>query len=162
MRIAGAVALAICAMLAFLVLSNPTTAAPSCGAACPSVSVSSRAPAPGAQLTVQGSGFRASHPIRIELRSTHAALATVRTNAAGWFQAAVTLPRGLSGSDAVIATDARTGARALRWLDVGGADPTSSGGYAGVALIGLAAIGLVLLAGSTLLVFAGRQQRATV
>lgn len=162
MRIAGAGVLAICAMLAFFVLSNPTTAAPSCGAACPSVAVSSGATAAGARVTVQGSGFRASHVVRIEMSSTHVALATVRTNAEGWFRTAITLPQSLTGPDALIAVDLRTGQRVQRALELGGVGPAStSAGYAGVAVIGLAAIGIVLLVGSTLLVRAGRQQRAT-
>jgi uncharacterized membrane protein len=71
------------------------------------------------------------------------------------------LPSGVTGPDALIAIDARTGQEVQRALEVGGVGASSSAGYAGVALIGLAAIGVVLLCGSTLLVLAGRRRHAT-
>lgn len=161
-RIIGVVVVAVCALLGSLLLSGPTNAAPRCGAECPSVSVQSTVPtARGIHMTLAGRGFGAAHPILLTLRSTGSQLRAVRTNAAGAFETSVTVARSEASRDAVIATDARTGEVAQQPFQLDGSPGTAtSGGYAGVALIGLAAIGAVLLTGSTLLLFAGRRRRA--
>lgn len=159
-RSAGAVAVAVCAILAFLLLTDPAAAAARCGAHCPSLSWVPGATRAGAHLTVAGRGFDALHRIRIIMGSSRAQVGAARADSAGAFRTSVTLPRRVRSTDALLAVDAATGQQARRRLG-GASRALATAGYLGVVLIGLAAIGVVLLAGSTLLIRTGRHPRAT-
>lgn len=129
-----------------------------------SVSVSTTTPAVGDNLTVAGSGFGANDTLRIALHTKVFDLGATHTDGAGAFSASVSLPDGVSGAHHIVVTDPATGQTQSIPIEIGGAagGSTSSKGdlsSTGVAVIGLAALAVVLLIGGGLAMFAGRKSK---
>lgn len=90
--------LALAAALGWLALLAPAgTAAAYPPTTCPTIAVSTTAPAVGETITVSGSNFDADATVTIQLHTTTYDLGTARTDASGAFSAKVTLPAGVTG-----------------------------------------------------------------
>ena len=90
--------LALAAALGWLALLAPAgTAAAYPPTTCPTIAVSTTAPAVGETITVSGSNFDADATVTIQLHSATYDLGTDHTDASGTFSARVTLPAGVTG-----------------------------------------------------------------
>jgi hypothetical protein len=102
MRVRAILALAVVAFGALLAvpaqsaLAYPPTT-------CPSLSVSTTNPQPGATFTISSSGMPANSNVRLELHSDPILLKTVTTDANGSFSTSVTLPDGVTGTHTIVA-----------------------------------------------------------
>jgi len=68
------------------------------------VTVSHTAPAPGAAITVTGSGYAPLSQVTITIGTAQTVLSTVMTTADGSFSTSVTIPASLAGSQTLSAT----------------------------------------------------------
>ncbi|HYO19750.1 MAG TPA: hypothetical protein VES02_13920 [Dermatophilaceae bacterium] len=173
----------IFAMMAF---AGPATAAPYVRT--PSISVSTQTPRMGAKIRLCGRGFRSHQTVKITL-DRRIFLAYLPTNSAGAFCATVKLPKRIAGGHRIWAVAYKKSASAwIRILQPGvrvagaslGTDGTASGGtstsggtttsggtstrgqlaFTGATVIGIGALGGLLLTGGGLLLLSGKRRKA--
>jgi hypothetical protein len=150
----------IIAMVAF---AGPAGAAPYTTA--PTTSVSDQTPAAGSSVTFCGSGFQAGETVAITL-DTGTEYPSVVADTSGAFCTTIVLGASLSGTHTLTATGATSGATSSTTITVAGASAnagtTTTGGLAftGAAVIGIGALGGLLLVGGAALVVAGRRRKA--
>jgi hypothetical protein len=102
MRVRAILALAVVAFGAlFAVPAQSALAYPP--TTCPSLSVSTTNPQPGATFTVSSSGMPAHSQVKLFLHSDPILLKTVETDASGSFSTSVTLPDGVTGTHTIVA-----------------------------------------------------------
>ena len=134
----------------------------------PTIAVSDTTPAQGQSLTVTGAHFTPNSSAKLTLHSTPVDLGSVSTDANGNFAAQVTIPSSTpAGAHTIEALDMATGdvtAAAITVSATSGGGGGGGGGLAGtgVAVIGVGALGVVLLAGGGLMLLAGRRRRVTI
>jgi hypothetical protein len=156
----------IIAMVAF---ATPSNAAPYTTQ--PTTSVSNQTPTAGGTVTFSGSGFLAGETITITL-DNGTTFPSVVANASGAFSTTLTLSASLSGTHTLTATGTTSGRTSSTTIQVAaasanaGAVPStgvtpSSGGLAftGAAVIGIGALGGLLLVGGAAMVLAGRRRK---
>jgi hypothetical protein len=128
------------------------------GSATKPVSVSTTTPAPGGSLTVSGTSCTPGADITISLDGT-TVLKTTTADGTGAYSVGVTIPAGTSTGSHTINVEGAgcSGVEAITVTASGG------GGLAGtgVAVIGIGALGVVLLVGGGLMLLAGRRRRVT-
>jgi hypothetical protein len=134
----------------------------------PTTSVSSETPTAGTGVTFCGQGFQANETVAITL-DTSTTLPSVKANGSGAFCTTVVLGTSLSGTHTLTATGTTSGRTSSTKINVRGvsasdAGTTSSGGLAftGAAVIGIGALGGLLLVGGSMMVLAGRRRKANV
>lgn len=149
----GSVAALIIAAVTF---AAPLSAAPYVEAA----SISLGAQAACSSVGVNGTGFAPGSSVNISLNGSD--LATATADADGNFSTTVSLPSGLSGQQTIVAAQGNVTASAGITIDCSSGAGSGGGGglpNTGVAVIGLGALGLVLLVGGAALVLAGQRRR---
>lgn len=130
------------------------------------VGVSTTNPAPGGTMNVSGSGFQPGETIGLTEHSDPYSLGTTVASSTGTFSTTVTLSPDLTGSHTIVAVGRSSGTTATVAICVGsctsagGTGTNGGGGLAstGVAVIGIGALGLVLLVGGGLMLLAGRRR----
>ena len=133
----------------------------------PTVSVSNQAPAAGSSITISGSGFTPGETVTIRLdNGTH--FPSVVANASGSFSEVLVLGVNLSGAHTITATGTTSGRTSSIKIQVGGvgasAIPNASGtglAFTGASVIGISALGGLLLVGGGLMLLAGRRRKFT-
>jgi hypothetical protein len=131
----------------------------------PTISVSNQAPAAGSSITISGSGFTPGETVTLVLgNGTH--FPSVVANASGSFSEVVVLGVSLSGPQTITATGATSGHTAKIQIQVGGvsasAGTTAAGlAFTGASVIGISALGGLLLVGGGLMLLAGRRRKFT-
>lgn len=166
MRIHRVVLLLVLSALAALGLSfganasaDPSAYPPSTGC---TVSTSDQSVAPGAGVTITGSGFPASSSVQLTMQSG-AAVGTVQTDSQGSFSTHVTIPASATSNDRVVAAAGSTTCSfGLNAASHGTPPQTPNGStaYTGFAAVTASVIALALLAGGVLFVVIGRRRRA--
>jgi hypothetical protein len=129
--------------------------------------VSNQNPAAGGTITFSGSGFLPGETITITL-DNGTTFPSVVANAAGAFSTTITLSAGLSGTHTLTATGTTSGRTSSTTIQVAAASAnagvtpsTSTGGLAftGAAVVGIGALGALLLVGGAAMVLAGRRRK---
>jgi len=122
----------------------------------------------GGSVIVTGENFTPNSNVVLTLTSVQVPLGTVHTDSNGEFTAQITIPSTEpTGQHTVEALDTPTGDVATATLTVvagggtGGGTGGTGGGVAetGVAVIGIGALGVVLLIGGGLMLMAGRRRK---
>jgi hypothetical protein len=131
----------------------------------PRIALSTSSVPQGGSLTVTGENFTPNSDAVLSLHSTPVGLGTVSTDANGQFSAEITVPSDTTpGAHTVQALDTPTGDIAAAALEVtaggGGTSPPPIAGT-GVAVIGIGALGVVLLVGGGLMLMAGRRRKVS-
>src|ERR1035437_8606941 len=131
----------------------------------PTTSVSNQAPTAGSSVTFCGSGFQAGETVLIAL-DNGTRYPSVVADASGAFCTVAVLGVSLSGTHTLIATGAtsgRTSSTTIKVLGVSasaGTTTTSCGlAFTGAEVIGIGALGGLLLVGGAIMVFAGRRRK---
>lgn len=134
----------------------------------PAISLSATTVPVSSSLTVFGSNFTPNKSATLTLHSTPVGLGTVAVDSKGAFSAQVTIPAGTTpGAHVIEALDVATGdvtSAALTVTASGTGTGTGGGGGlagTGVAVIGIGALGVVLLVGGGLMLMAGRRRKVT-
>jgi hypothetical protein len=123
---------------------------------CPTISVSTTHPLPGATLTVVGSNFDPDTKITLRIKTPSIFLRAVVSDAGGSFTTTVKLPAGLSGTRLIIAVGGQTGgcpADPIRIVIQGGSSNSGNGNgnngggtaFTGTDIAGLLAIAAALI-----------------
>jgi hypothetical protein len=115
----------------------------------------------GDKVTVTGQHFTPGKPVPLTFHSAPIALGTVpAATPGGTFSFKITIPNDPLGLHQVVALDF-SGQTASADFTITGSGTGSGGGIAGtgVAVIGISAVGLVLLVGGGLMQAAGRRRR---
>jgi hypothetical protein len=173
-------------IIAMVPLAGPTNAAPYSNQ--PSVSVSTQTPRMGSAIRFCGRGFHPRSRVKVTL-DHRLWLASLPTNSSGAFCATVKLPARVSGGHRIWANDpyrhsASAWIRILRpGVRVAGVSATASGttgtagttgttgttsdtgtsgllAFTGSTLIGIGALGALLVVGGGLMLFTGRRRKA--
>jgi hypothetical protein len=131
-----------------------------------SLTLSTDHPAPGAIVTVSGTGFAIDSNVYVTLESQPLLLATVTANASGDFAVDVTIPASYSGQHTLAATgtDPQGSERVLTsTIQVGAASsPKNAPAQSSDAFVlAIAAAGIVLLTGAIILVMRRASQYAS-
>lgn len=161
-RLSGTAAAVLAVVLTAFAFAGSSGAAPYGGGA--TVSVSSGTVAPGGTVTVSASGFHRNQTVTLRL-DTGVVLGTVNSGNGSW-STTVTIPAGTSlGSHTITATDAAGDTASVTVAVTAGAPSSTGGGggvsVTGVAVIGIGALGALLIAGGAVLLYAGRRRRVT-
>jgi hypothetical protein len=134
----------------------------------PTVSVSNQAPAAGSSITFSGSGFAAGEKVTISLDNGKQ-FPSVFANASGAFSETITLPAGVTGTHTITATGTTSGHSAsikIQVAGVGASGGTTASGsglaFTGASVIGIIALGVLLLVGGGLMLLAGRRRKAKI
>ena len=135
------------------------------------LTISTTTPCAGCSVTISGSGFASGEKIGITEHSKVETLGSAVALSSGSFSATVTTASDLTGTHEIVALGASSGHRAVVTIDVpeasgtgtssgSGSGSSSGGGLAstGVAVIGIGAVGVVLLAGGGVMLMAGRRR----
>lgn len=117
------------------------------------VTVSDPTPPAGGSITVSGQGCTPGATITVSL-DNGSTLATAKADSSGAYSVVVTLPSGVTGHHNITVNGA--GCSGVLAIDI------QSGGLAttGVAVIGIGAVGVVLLVGGGLMLLAGRRRKS--
>ncbi|HYO17885.1 MAG TPA: hypothetical protein VES02_04365 [Dermatophilaceae bacterium] len=129
----------------------------------PTTSVSDQTPAAGSSLTFCGSGFQPGETVTIVL-DNGTTYPSVTADAAGDFCTTIVLGASLSGTHTLTATGTTSGITASTTIQVLGvsanAGPTGGGlAFTGAAVIGIGALGGLLLVGGGMILFATRRRK---
>ena len=156
-RFAAAVMAVALGIVAF---AAPSTADPYANAA--AISVSDQTPAVGGTFVLTGTGFCANEDVNNVLQPGAYPLASAHTDSSGAFSVTVQLPAGVSGVHTIVSTCVTTGRTASTTITIGGSSTGGGGGgglaSTGVAVIGIGALGLILLVGGGLMLLAGKRR----
>jgi hypothetical protein len=151
----------IIAMVAF---ATPSSAAPYTTQ--PTTSVSNQAPAAGSTVTFCGKGFLAGETVTITLDNGATKYPSVVADTSGAFCTTVVLGATLSGTHTLTATGTTSGRTSSTTIQVAaatanaGVTPSTGGlAFTGAAVIGIGALGGLLLVGGAIMVLAGRRRR---
>ncbi|MCW2497741.1 hypothetical protein [Jatrophihabitans sp.] len=130
----------------------------------PTLSGSASSAPAGGEIEITGSGYTPNTDAAVSFHSTPVSLGTVAVNSAGAFDITVKIPSDATvGLHHIEGTDAVTGAVGSFAVTVTGAGTGTSGGggiaSTGVAVIGIGALGTVLLVGGGLMLMAGRRRK---
>src|SRR5450631_946813 len=150
----------IIAMVAF---ATPSSAAPYTTQ--PTTSVSNQAPEAGSTITFSGKGFLPGETVTITL-SNGTKYPSVVADASGAFTTTVALAANLSGTLTLTATGATSGRTSSTTIQVAaetanaGVTPSTGGlAFTGAAVIGIGALGGLLLIGGATMVLASRRRK---
>ncbi|MDT4901357.1 MAG: hypothetical protein QOJ78_2287 [Pseudonocardiales bacterium] len=160
MRVRAMIALGLASL--WLVLVGPASSAVAYPpTTCPTMSISTENPLPGATMTVTGNNFAANASIQLRLdTSSGNVMATLTSSAAGAFSVQVTLPAGLFGRHKFVAVGGDTDATGcpVDPFQVINVQPISASSGAAGAGGGTAFTGfdiMALLVGAAVLIGAG-------
>jgi hypothetical protein len=139
--------------------SGSALAAPYVNAA--TVSVSNQNPSEGGSLGVTCAGFTGGEQVGITL-GAQTDLASGTADASGSFNTTVTLPQGVTGQHTIVCAGA-AGETASLTITIGAATTGGGGGLSntGVAVVGIGALGLALLAGGGAMLLAGKRRKVS-
>jgi len=134
----------------------------------PTLTVSNQTPAAGSSITISGSGFTPGETVTIVLdNGTH--FPSVVANSSGSFSEVLVLGVGLSGAHTITATGTTSGHTAkiqIQVAGVGASGGTTSAGsglaFTGASVIGIIALGGLLLLGGGLMLLAGRRRKFNI
>jgi hypothetical protein len=131
------------------------------------VSVSNQAPAAGSSITFCGSGFAAGEKVTVAL-DNGTQFPSVFANASGAFCEALVLGVNLEGAHTITATgvtSGRTSSIKIQVAGVGASAGTTAAAsglaFTGASVIGISALGGLLLVGGGLMLLAGRRRKFT-
>jgi hypothetical protein len=149
-------------MIAMLAFAFPANAAPYTTE--PTTSVSNGAPTAGSSITFCGQGFAPGETVSVTLDNA-TTNASVTAGASGAFCTTIVLGATLTGNHPITARGLTSGRTSSAEVNVRGvsasAATTTSGGLAftGAAVIGLGALGGLLLVGGAIMVIAGWRRK---
>jgi hypothetical protein len=114
----------------------------------------------GSSVVVTGQHFTPNSTVPLTFHSTVVALKSVTATPGGTFSTKITVPNVALGAHEIDAADV-SGQTATAAFTVIGSGTGGAGGIAGtgVAVVGLSAVGFVLLAGGALTLLASRRRR---
>jgi hypothetical protein len=124
------------------------------------IHVSNPHPAPGGTVVVTGQGCTANAPVTVYLDNQQVQTGTTDSN--GAYNITVTVPSNASsGSHTITVKGADCAGSGVTGVDVDAPDSASGSGLAstGVAVVGIAALGVVLLAGGAMMLLASRRRK---
>jgi hypothetical protein len=128
----------------------------------PTTSVSNQTPAPGSSVTFCGSAFQPGETVSITLGTT--AEPSVTADSSGAFCTTIVLGVSLTGTQTLSAVGVTSGSTSSLQIQIAtsSAGTATSGGLAftGAEVIGLGALGGLLLVGGATLVLASRRRKA--
>ena len=148
-------------IIAVVAFAGPSSAYPP--GTLPTTSVSNQDPTAGSSVTFCGSGFQPGETVTITLGTT--AKPSVVADSSGAFCTTVVLGATLTGTQTLTATGTTSGSTSSLQIQVAGvsasAGITPSGGLAftGAAVIGIGALGGLLLVGGATMVLASRRRK---
>ena len=147
-------------IIAVVAFAGPSSAYP--GGTLPTTSVSNQDPTAGSSVTFCGSGFQPGETVTITLGTT--AKPSVVADSSGAFCTTVVLGATLTGTQTLTATGTTSGSTSSQQIRVAGVSAsagTTSGGLAftGAAVIGIGALGGLLLVGGATMVLASRRRK---
>jgi hypothetical protein len=154
-------------IMAVVAFAGPATAAPYTTQ--PTTSVSNQTPAAGSALTFCGAGFQAGETVTIAVING-TKYPSVVADASGAFCTTIVLGVSLTGTQTLVATGTTSGRTSSTQIQIataaasaGAAGTTPSGGLAftGATVIGIGALGGLLLIGGATMVLASRRRRVT-
>jgi hypothetical protein len=149
-------------IIAVMAFAGPANAYPP--GTLPTTTVSTQTPVAGASVTFCGSGFQPGETVGITLDST--SQGSTVADGSGEFCTAVVLGATLTGTHTLTATGLTSGSTSSVTIRIAGASAgtTPSGGLAftGAAVIGIGALGGLLLIGGATMVLASRRRKANV
>ena len=154
----------IAAIVAFAVPANAASYATQ-----PTTSVSNQTPAAGSGITFCGQGFLPSEAVAITL-DNGTRYPSVIADTSGAFCTTIVLGATLTGTHVITASGATSGRTSSTEIHVAGVTAnagtttgTTTGGLAftGAAVIGIGALGGLLLIGGAIMVFTARRRKAS-
>jgi hypothetical protein len=161
----GAAALAIVCMLFAAVAFSQSASAYPTGTE-PQIALDHSSGPVGDKVVVTGQDFTPNKTATLTFHSASIALGTVNVSSSGTFSVTITVPSDPIGEHVVIGRDVASGqdSNAANYtITAGGTGGTGGGGgglaNTGVAVLGIAALGLVLLVGGGLMLMAGRRRK---
>lgn len=165
-RLAAAV-IAVGAVLTGLLIFAGTANAATTGPGTPTspgpggsgvLSVSDTTPSEGGSITISGTGCNPGATVTATLHSDPYFLGSTTAGSDGSFSITAQLPSGVTGSHTIVVNGA--GCSGVEGINILAA---SSGNLAGtgVAVVGIGALGVVLLVGGGLMLLAGRRRAGT-
>ena len=164
-RLGAPLILMFALIIAMTALAAPANAAPYTTA--PTTSVSNQTPTAGSSLTFCGSDFQAGETIAITL-DNGTTYPSVVADSSGSFCTTVVLGASLSGTHTLTATGTTSGSTASTQIRVLGVSSnagttTTPGGLAftGATVLGIGALGTLLLLGGTAMLLATRRRKAS-
>ena len=157
----GAAALAIIALVFAAVAFGGGAASAYPSGSVPTISLDHSSGPVGDKVVVTGQGFTANKQATLTFHSNDVALGSVAISATGTFTDTITVPNVALGGHQVEALDQASNSTASAAFDVTGEGAGGGGGLAntGVAVLGIASLGLVLLVGGGLMLMAGRRRK---
>jgi hypothetical protein len=119
------------------------------------------------KYTLTITGFKGGEIVIIFIHSTRAELGSTTANADGTINTTVTIPASYKGAHTLEAVGQTSGVTASTPIQLGGSTTGTGSGSGsgsglsstGVAVVGIGALGVVLLAGGGLLLIAGRRRK---
>jgi hypothetical protein len=132
----------------------------------PTTTVSTQTPVAGSSVTFCGSGFQPGETVAITLGGTPQDSAVA--DGSGAFCSTVVLGATLTGTQTLTATGLSSGSTSSLTIRIAGASASAgtapSGGLAftGAAVIGIGALGGLLLIGGAIMVLASRRRKASI
>ena len=149
-------------LVALVAFAGPANAYPP--GTLPTTSVSNQTPTAGSSIRFCGSGFQPGETVAITLGTT--AQPSVVADSSGSFCTTVVLGATLTGTQTLTATGLTSGATSSLTIRIAGASAgtTPSGGLAftGAAVIGIGALGGLLLIGGATMVLASRRRKTNI
>lgn len=127
----------------------------------PTVSVSDQTPTAGSSLTFCGTGFQAGETVTIVL-DNGTTYPSVAADSSGAFCTTAVLGVSLTGTHTLTATGTTSGSTANIEIKVAGVSASAGTGglaFTGAAVIGIGALGGLLLVGGAMMVLAGRRRK---
>ena len=115
--------------------------------------------------SVAASGFKPGEDVIVYVHSAPVELGSTTASSTGSISTSVTVPASYTGSHTLEAVGQTSGVTASFPIQLGGSGSASgsgSGGLSstGVAVVGIGALGVVLLAGGGLMLFAGKRRKS--
>ncbi|HEY2297670.1 MAG TPA: hypothetical protein VGH43_08075 [Jatrophihabitans sp.] len=161
---AGALGATLAAVLLFAVGANAATTGPSQGGGTGGVHVNNPHPHAGSTIVVMGEGCTAGAKVTVFFDSSPVATGSV--NPAGKYRIPVKIPPGTASGHHQISVQVAGGScpgSAVLGIEVVASGTSSSSDLAGtgVAVVGIGALGVVLLVGGGLMLLAGRRRNGT-
>jgi hypothetical protein len=160
-RLAAVMAVGVLLLLAAVSFASSASAYPD-GTA-PTLALDHNSGTVGDHVTVTGAKYLPDADVSLEFHSNPVSLGTVHTDSHGGFTTSITVPDVALGAHSIVGSDSGNESASAAFTVVASGN-SDTGGLAntGVAVIGLSAVGAVMLTGGGLMLLAGRRRKVDV
>jgi hypothetical protein len=159
-RLAAVVMVAICMIVAAVSFAGSASAYPP--GTSPAIALDHNSGPVGDAVVVTGTHFTPNSTARLEFHSTIVLLPSLPTDANGEFTVTIHVPDVALGPHEVVGVDISTSETASAAFTVtAAAGAGGSTANTGVAVVGIASVGLVLFVGGALMLMAGRRRKVS-